>query len=112
MAAIKGANLALRFLLELGALVAIGYWAYGLASARALRLGLAVALPLAVALLWGALLAPNAAVALPGALRAILGLAVLLLAAAALAAAGRPGLGVAFALVAVVNAALMALWRQ
>ncbi|MCB9594522.1 MAG: YrdB family protein [Sandaracinaceae bacterium] len=53
------AALGVRFLLELGALAALGWWG----SARVPGLGsylLAVGLPLAAAVWWGALVAPRA----------------------------------------------------
>jgi hypothetical protein len=58
-------TLAVRFGLEITALVAYGVWGWH-AGEGALRLGLAVGLPLLAALLWGAVVAPRAALAAPG----------------------------------------------
>jgi hypothetical protein len=88
MELIQSANLALRLVLELAALAALGYWGYVTAQGP-LRFVLAVGLPLVAAIVWGVFIAPNAAVDLPALAKLVLGLAVLLLAALALAAAGR-----------------------
>ena len=74
---IPGWQLAIRFLLEVSSLVAIGFWAH--------RWGLAPAIgaPVAVAVLWGTFAVAgdpsrsgNAPVAVPGAVRLVLELAV------------------------------------
>jgi hypothetical protein len=51
-------NLAVRFFLEIAALVAIGYWGWA-GHAGILRYVLVVALPLLVAVLWGTLRVPG-----------------------------------------------------
>jgi hypothetical protein len=74
-------NLAVRFILELSALVAIGYWGWS-QHAGWLRIGLAVGLPLLAAVLWGTFAVPNdpsrsgaAPVRVPGIVRLVLELA-------------------------------------
>ncbi|HKV69449.1 MAG TPA: DUF2568 domain-containing protein, partial [Gaiellales bacterium] len=57
-------NLALKFLLELAALVAFGLWGASIASGFA-AVVLAVLLPVVVAVLWGAFAAPKARRRLP-----------------------------------------------
>lgn len=90
------ANLALRFLLEVAALLSIGLWGWQASSGR-MRLILALALPTAAAVLWGVFAAPNdpsrsgsAPVPVPGAVRLILELAVLGGGAAMIHGTGRP----------------------
>lgn len=87
---IPGWQLAIRFLLEVSSLVAIGFWAH--------RWGLvpAIGAPLAVAVLWGTFAVAgdpsrsgNAPVAVPGAVRLVLELAVFGGGAAALFAMGQ-----------------------
>ena len=108
----KGANLVLRFLLELAALAALGYWgATGRGSALARAL-LGVGAPAAAALFWGAFVAPRARVVLPTAVRMALGLAVFGCAAAALAARGHGRLATGLGAAAVANTLLMLAWRQ
>jgi hypothetical protein len=111
-AAVKAANLALRFILELAALAALGYWgATGPAPAPA-RVLLGVGAPAAAAVFWGAFVAPRARVVLPTAVRMVLGLAVFGSAAAALAARGHGRLATGLGAAAAANTLLMLAWRQ
>ena len=109
---IKNINLALRFLLELCAVVALGYWGLRTGSGLLAKIGLGIGVPLLVIVIWGAFVAPNAVVHLPEPVPFLLGLLILELAAAALAGAGLPALAVAFGVIVVINAVLMGIWRQ
>jgi hypothetical protein len=109
---IQGSNLALRFLLELCSLAALGYWGFHTDRGTMLKVVLGIGAPLLAAVSWGTFVAPRASVQLPGALREGLALTIFGIAAIALAAAGHPSLARAFALVAVINSVLMAVWKQ
>jgi hypothetical protein len=50
---IKGANLALRFLLELCALGALGYWGFKTGNGTLAKRGFGVGAPLVAAVVWG-----------------------------------------------------------
>jgi hypothetical protein len=50
---IKGANLALRFLLELCALGALGYWGFKTGGGLIAKIGLGIGAPLVAAVVWG-----------------------------------------------------------
>ena len=71
-------NLALRFFLEIAALVCMGYWASGLGTGLR-RVLLVILIPLAAASLWGIFRVPNdpgkALVAVPGLMRLALEIA-------------------------------------
>lgn len=73
-------NLALRFILEMAALVALGYWGW-VQHEGVWRYVLAIGLPLIAAVLWGVFRAPGDAsagppiVAVPGPVRLLLELA-------------------------------------
>lgn len=112
MEAASAANLALRFLLELAALAALGYWGGTAPTSTAARAVLAVALPVAAAAFWGIFVAPRARVVLPTGVRMMLGLLVFAVAAAALADRGHRRLAAGFAALALLNVALMLAWRQ
>jgi Protein of unknown function (DUF2568) len=112
MEIITSGNLALRFLLELCALVALGYWGFRTGSGLFAKIGLGIGVPLLTIVIWGAFIAPNAAVHVPEPLPFLLGLLILVLAAVALAAAGLPGLAVVFGGIVVINAVLMVIWKQ
>ena len=109
---IKGANLAVRFLLELCALAALGYWGFQTGRGPVVQVGLGLGVPLLAAIIWGMAVAPRATLQPPEAVRFILGLVILGLAVAALAAAGHPALAVAFAVIVAINALLLAAWKQ
>ena len=76
----KGANLALRFLLELCAVAALVYWGLEVGSTVVVKLVLAVAAASAFIAVWGRWIAPKATVRLDDPER--LGLELVLFAAA------------------------------
>jgi hypothetical protein len=90
MDALESANLALRFLLELDVLVALGYWEFATGRSGPAEIGLGIGLPLLVAVIWGTLVAPNAPVELATPLRVLVELVIFGIGVAALYAAGRP----------------------
>ena len=112
MDAIKGANLALRFLLEIGALVAFAYWGFSVGDGWAGKLLLGIGIPLLVGIIWSIFVAHRSAVSTPVAAKGILGLIILEAAAVALAAAGRAAVAVAFGGIVVINAVLIVIWEQ
>ena len=104
---VRTANLALRFLLELCALVALGYWGFKTGGGLITKLALGIGAPFRAAVVWGTFLAPRAAVLTPGLLRLVLELGVFGSAAAALYAAGRPVLAWALGVHYVINRVLI-----
>jgi hypothetical protein len=109
---IKGANLALRFLLELCALVALAYWGFETGSGAIAKFALGISAPLVAAVVWGAFVAPRAPVKPPGVVILLLEVLVFGSAAAALVVTGDRTLALAFAVVVVINAILMHVWGQ
>jgi len=95
--------LTLAFLLELAALAALGFLGVHLGGGGTASILLAIALPLAAAVLWGAFAAPRAAFDAP-ALKLAVKAAVFGGALVALAVVGRADLAVAFAALLVVDA--------
>ncbi|MBK9942933.1 MAG: YrdB family protein [Kouleothrix sp.] len=112
MQALKYANLALSFLLELCALAALGYWGYWAASGLALKIALAIGAPLLMAAVWGLFLAPKATYPLPTAPHLVLQALVFGLATAALYATGRLALAYTFGLAVLISMALAYFWQQ
>lgn len=110
MSVAKGANLALRFLLELCLLAAVAYWGSQVSSSTVVNVVVAIAAPVAVAGVWGLWLAPKASrrLQLPG--RWLLELALLALGVLALVATDAAVLGVILAVVAVLNAFVLHAW--
>lgn len=107
MDTLRLANLALRFLLEVGALVAIGRWGWTASAPPFARAALAVVLPVAMAIVWGLFIAPKARFPTGVNGRAILGLVVFLVAAASLHARGHTRLAMSFGALAIVSAVLL-----
>ena len=101
-------NDGLAFLLELTALAALARWGWQSANTQPARLALAVAAPLAAAVLWGLFAAPKAEISVP--LAGVLAVKVLVFGAAvaALYAIGRHRWATLFAIVIVVNMVLAA----
>jgi hypothetical protein len=109
---IKGANLALRFLLELCALGALGYWGFKAGNTTIAKIALGISVPLVAAVVWGAFVSPRASVQLPGLVVMVLQVLVFGSAAAALVATGHRPLALVFVVIVVINALLMYVWGQ
>jgi hypothetical protein len=112
LALIKVANLAVRFVLELSALIVLGAWEYSVGGGWAAKVGLAVGVPVAAAVIWGTFVSPRAAVPVPGTVQILLQVLIFGAAAVALVQLGHRLPSGVFGLVAVGNAALMAAWHQ
>jgi Protein of unknown function (DUF2568) len=108
----RAANLLLRFVLELCALGALGYWGASTGSRPLTKVLLAAVAVLAAAVGWMLFVAPNASADAGPVVRWAVELAVFGAGAAGLASAGRPRLGVALLVVYAANRALMAAWDQ
>lgn len=102
-------NLALRFVLEMAALVAMMLWGWGIGDGF-MQYVAAISVPLIAAILWGTFNVPsdpsrsgNAPVAVPGIVRLILELTFFTLAAWMLRDLGQIGLSGLFSLAAIVH---------
>ena len=109
---LKGMNLGVAFLLELGAVVAYGYWGFVVGPNTLARIALGLGAPALAIIVWAIFGAPKSKTHLEGA--AYLGLQAVFFGGAALAlyAAGKHVAGIVFAIVALVNSAAAAIWRQ
>jgi hypothetical protein len=112
LAAFQTANLAIRFLLELTALAALGWWGWQTGRRTLTKVALAVSAPLLAATAWAMFAAPGTETGVPAVVRLGVQVAVLGGAAAALAWRRRTALATTFATLVLANAALMALWGQ
>jgi hypothetical protein len=106
MTALRGANDALAFLLELAALAALVTWGFAVGPNLLLRIVLGVGAAAVMIVVWGYWLAPRARHRLPRSGVFAGKLAVLLVAAAALFAAGYSWLAAALGVLAVINLGL------
>ncbi|MGR6322332.1 YrdB family protein [Micromonospora soli] len=96
----KGALLAVIFLLELALLVAVGWWGFTLDAGWPVRLLAGLGAPLLIAVGWGLFCSPKASVPLPAPAKLAAQAACFLTGGVLLALAGRP----------VPGAVLVALW--
>jgi hypothetical protein len=100
-------NLVLRFLLEICALVALGYGGWHAPAPVWVRILLAAALPLAAAIVWGRWVAPKASHPIDDPLRLIPEWVVFGGASVALVLTGHPVQGAALAVLAAANRAAL-----
>lgn len=111
MKALEGANLALRFLLELSALAATAYWGSQAASGP-VRWVLAVVAPAAVVVVWALFVSPKAKIDVARPVALAIEFAVWAAAAAALAASGQLTLAIVLAVVAPISGILNYVWSD
>lgn len=112
MAVVMAINLAIRFLLELCILGAVGYWGFANHVSWLAKGGWGLGLPLLVAVLWGSFGAPKAVFPLHGFALLLFELIIFGAAPVALVAAHRPTLAAAFVVVYVINKILLVVWPQ
>lgn len=98
----KWGNLTLAFAVELVALGIFAWWGWDAGSGTALKLVLAIGLPVVGAVLWGLFAAPTATRTTP-VVRAVVKVVVFGLAGAALWTLGHPVLAVIFVVVVAAN---------
>ena len=112
LSALKNANLALAFFLELGVLVALGYWGFHTGPNILVKIGLGIGLPVIAIIVWGFWGAPNSTTQLQGFWFLLLQIIFFGAAAVALYTANQRTLGIAFALIFALNCALAYAWGQ
>jgi hypothetical protein len=106
VSAVKDANLALKFVLELVAIAAFACWGASL-DGVAVSVIVGIAAPASAVVLWGLFAAPRSSRRLPTRTRVPFELSVFALAAAALLAVDWTAIAIAFAAVVAVNAFLL-----
>ena len=102
-------NLGVRFLLELSMLVALGWVGGEIGSSWVIRVGLAIALPLVAAVVWGMFIAPKAPRRLTDPAKLLVELVLFSAACIGLAAVGYPLLAVVLAILVAANTAVLRL---
>ena len=112
LSVMKNANLALRFLLELGVLAALAYWGFAVGQTTIVKIVFGIGAPVIAIVIWAFLGAPRALWHLKGVWRLLLEVVFFGLPAVALFVAGQRIPGVIFALVFVFNTILIYAWSQ
>lgn len=109
---LKYANLALRFLLEICALAALGYWGFNIKRRLIIKFALGVGAPLLAAVVWGMFVAPYSSYSSHKLLKLFLEVFILGSAAVALYFSEQPYKAMVFGVLVIVNRILMHIWGQ
>ena len=112
MDALKSINVAVRFLLEMCILIAIGYWGFKTGSGWFLKILLGIGVPLLIAMIWGTFGAPKATYHLNGFNLLLLEVIVFGSGVAALYVTKNYSLAWGFAAIVIANRILMFVWEQ
>lgn len=102
--AVSGVHLAVRFVVEVVAVVAVATWGFRVAAGGAVPWLLGVGAPLVLIAFWGAVVAPKSLVPVPPTVKSVLAVGVMWSAAAAMAVVWRPGVALGYAAVVLLNA--------
>lgn len=110
--AIKIANLGFRFILELCALAALGYWGFHAGDSWLVKILLGIGTPILAAVIWGTFVSPKAAVILAHPFPFLIELVVFGSAALALYATGQSKLAFVFLLSVFAHRILLFIIKQ
>lgn len=112
MEALKLTNLGVRFLLEIMALVILGYWGFQVSQGTIMKIILGIGTPLLAAVIWGMFGAPKAPYTLSGFPFLLLEIIIFGLPAVALYFIEKQSLAYIYGIITVVNLVLMKIWDQ
>jgi hypothetical protein len=112
MDVLKGTNLLVRFLLELGMLAAVGYWGFKTHSSWAMKILFGIGLPVLIAVIWGMFMAPKSEHRLSGVPFTVMDFVLLGSGAAALVASGHATLAWIYFALLIVSESLRLVWKQ
>jgi Protein of unknown function (DUF2568) len=111
MMIIQNINLAVRFLLELCALAAVGFWGFQTGNGM-MKWVLGIGTPIFLAMIWGVFGSPKAMIVVPTPLHIFIEIIVFGIPVIALYAAGKFQLAWIYGICVVINRLLMFLWKQ
>jgi len=112
MVGLKMTNLAIRFLLELCMLAAVGTWGFKTGSGWFLKILSGIGGPVLIAVIWGMFVSPKAAYRLNGLLLLALEAFLFGTGVAALYATRNYSLSWSYAAIVAINRILMLIWEQ
>ena len=105
-------NLGIRFLLEVCALLSLGYFGFQTGKEFLMKLVLGIGIPVLFAVLWGIFGSPAAPMQLSKPLRVVLEITIFFLAGTALYTSGHQYMAIGFVILVVINKTLMFIWKQ
>jgi hypothetical protein len=109
---LQSVNLAIRFLLEVFALWAVGYWGFKVGEGAVGKWLLGLGAPILIAIAWATLGSPKSLIKLSTSAHFFVELLLFSLPAFALYAAGKGTLATLYAVVVILNRILMHIWDQ
>jgi len=112
MEGIKVLNLGVRFLLEIIALIILGYWGFQVSQGTIMKIIVGIGTPLLAAVIWGLFGAPKATYLLTGFPFLLLEIIIFGLPAVALFFIEKQKLAFIYGLVTVINLILIKIWDQ
>jgi len=112
MEGIKVVNLGVRFLLEIMALIILGYWGFQISQSTIMKIILGIGAPLLTAVIWGMFGAPKASYLLTGFPFLLLEIIIFGLPVVALFFIEKQNLAYIYGLITVINLILMKIWHQ
>jgi hypothetical protein len=112
MVVFQSINLALRFVLELFALGAVGYWGFQVGKDGPLRWLMALGAPALLAIIWAVFGSPKAVVKLSMPLHFFVEVLTFGLPALALYLVGKQQIAIIYIILVIINRGLMFVWNQ
>lgn len=107
-----GINLAIRFILEICALVSLGYWGFHSDHGYMVKVLLGIGSPLLMAIIWGTFVSPKASIPVRGIKRLLLELIIFGFATLALYNAEHPVIALFFLILVIFNILFLRIWEQ
>ncbi|WP_042351494.1 YrdB family protein [Bacillus massiliigorillae] len=107
-----GINLVLRFILEICALISLGYWGFHSNQGYMVKILLGIGSPILMAIIWGTFISPKASIPIRGFKRLLLELLIFGCATLSLYNAWHPVLALFFAILVVFNIVSLRIWEQ
>ncbi len=112
MIVLRSINLGLRFILEMIALISLGYWGVKTNDGLISKLFFGIGLPLITAIIWGIFGSPKAVYPISKTFHWTLLFAIYIISAVALYKSGMKYMGVIYLMTAIVNSFLVYIWKQ
>jgi len=105
-------NIALRFILEVCALVFLAYWGFQSSESILMKVVFGIGSPLIIAIIWGIFGSPAAPIPAKGLQRLLLEILIFGLATLAIYSTGKLTLAIIYAVIVIINRILLELWDQ
>ena len=109
---LRSVNLIIRFLLEICALISLGYWGFQVGNRFYTKFVFGIGSPLLLALLWGTFIAPKASLKMAEPYRFIMELIIFGVTSSALYVVDKTILAIILGMIFLINRILLIIWKQ